>query len=161
MPPFAYPNTDRCTTLAQYIIDLLEANKTGFDLPIEQVFYGMHNMLPKSPCVVVMSGIGDFTLQGVAAPGGRKKNELNILVDVLGADVLTGEATGRLAIDKLAEDVQRFLEASPNMGGLIIHGYVHRRDPGQMFINNSSWRQVRLTFVGESRTYLSPPAAPV
>lgn len=159
--PFAYPNTDRCTLLALYIIDLIEASKGNFDTPIQEVFYGRHNMVPRSPTVVVMSGLGDFTLQGVAAPGGRKKNELSIIVDVLAADVLEGESAGRLKTDTLAEDVQRFLEANTTMGGLIIHGYVHRRDPGEVFINGSMWRQVRLTFVGESRTYLSPPAAPV
>ncbi len=159
--PFAYPNTDRTTFVAQHIISLLEANKNEFATPIVDVLYGKHGMIPNSPTVVVMSGVKDRTLRGVASPGGRTNNEMNVLIDVMGADVLAGESVGRLAIDTLAEDIEHYLHTYPNMAGLIIHGYVRRSDPGELFINNSSWRTVRLTFVGTSLTYLSPPAAPV
>jgi len=159
--PFAYPNTDRGTTLAIHIKDLIDANKGEFDTPIQDVFYGKHTMTPRSPTVVVMSGIMDRTLQGVASPGGRTRNEISVLVDVMGADVLSGEQASRLAVDKLAEDVEKLLHTYPNMDGLIIHGYVRRRDPGEIPINGSMWRAVRLTYVGTSLTYLSPPAAPV
>lgn len=157
--PFASPNTDRSTTLATYIKDLIIANKVG--LGIVDVFYGRHNVAPNSPTVVVATGILDRELRGVAAPGGRTSNELNILIDVMAADVLNGEEVSRLAVETLAENVEKLLHTSPQMGGLIIHGYVRRRNPGEVFINSSMWRVVRLTFVGTSLTYLSPPAAPV
>ena len=158
--PFAYPNTDRTTLLASHIIDLLQAQKSEFATPVIDVLYGKHGMIPNSPTIVVMSGVTDRTLRGVAAPGGRTSNELNVLIDVMGADVLAGESAGRLAIDTLAEDVEHYLHSFPNMDGLVIHGYVRRKDPGELFINNSSWRTVRMTYVGTSLTYLSPPAAP-
>lgn len=159
--PFAYPNTDRGTALAVHIMGLIEANKGEFETPIQDVYYGKHTMNPRSPTVVVMSGITDRTLQGVASPGGRTRNEITVLVDVMGADVLSGEQVSRLAVDKLAEDVEKLLHTYPNMDGLIIHGFVHRRDPGDIPINGSMWRAVRLTYVGTSLTYLSPPQAPV
>jgi len=159
--PFAYPNTDRSTTLAMHIKDLIEANKGEFELAIQDVYYGKHTMNPRSPTVVVMSGVADRTLQGVASPGGRTKNEISILVDVMAADVLSGEQASRLAVDALAEDVEKFLHTYPNMDGLVIHGFVRRRDPGEVIISGSTWRAVRLTYVGTSLTYLSPPAAPV
>ena len=159
--PFAYPNTDRTTLLAQHIVSLLESNKNTFDFPILDVLYGKHGMVPQSPTVVVMSGVKDRALRGVAAPGGRTNNEMNVLIDVMAADVLEGEEVGRLKVDTLAEDIEHLLHTYPNMDGLIIHGYVQRSDPGELFINKSSWRTVRLTFVGISLTYLSPPAAPV
>lgn len=159
--PFAYPNTDRTTLVAQHIIALIEANKNEFTPQVVDVIYGKHGMLPNSPTVVVMSGVKDRTLRGVAAPGGRTTNEMNVLIDVMAADVLNGESVGRLAVDTLAEDIEHYLHTYPNMDGLIIHGYVRRSDPGETFINGSSWRTVRLTFVGTSLTYLSPPAAPV
>lgn len=157
--PFAYPNTDRSTTLAVHIKDLITANKG--ELGIEEVYYGKHTMNPKSPTVVVMSGVMDRTLQGVASPGGRTRNEITVLVDVMAADVLSGEQASRLAVDTIAEDVEKLLHTYPNMDGLVIHGFVRRRDPGEVFISGSTWRAVRLTYVGTSLTYLSPPAAPV
>lgn len=161
MPPFAFPNTDRCTVLASYIKALIIANKALMSTPIEDVFYGKHTMNPRSPTVVVTSGIKDRVLQGVASPGGRTKNELNIIIDVMAADVLNGEEAARLALDTLAEGVEILLHTDPNMGGLVIHGYTRRSDPGEVFINGSMWRSVRLTYVGTTITYLSPPAAPV
>lgn len=158
--PFAYPNTDRTTLVASHIIALLKANQNGFSLPVRDVIYGKHGMVPNSPTIVVMAGVKDRTLRGVASPGGRTNNEMNVLIDVMAADVLGGEAAGRLALDTLAEDVEHYLHSYPNMDGLIIHGYVRRSDPGELFINNSAWRNVRMTFVGTSLTYLSPPAAP-
>lgn len=159
--PFAHPNTDRSTTLATHIKDLIETNKGTFTTPIEEVYYGKHTMTPKSPTVVVMSGMMDRSLQGVASPGGRTRNEITVLVDVMAADVLSGEQASRLAVDELAEDVEKLLHTYPNMDGLIIHGFVRRRDPGEVVISGSTWRAVRLTYVGTSLTYLSPPAAPV
>lgn len=157
--PFAYPNTDRSTTLATHIKNLIMANKG--ELGIEAVYYGKHIMNPKSPTVVVMSGTMDRTLRGVANPGGRTGNEITVLIDVMAADVLNGEEASRLAVDTLAEDVEKLLHTYPNMEGLVIHGFVRRRDPGEVFISGSTWRAVRLTYVGTSLTYLSPPAAPV
>lgn len=157
--PFAHPNTDRSTTLATHIRDLIITQKG--ELGIEDVYYGKHTMRPRSPTVVVMSGMMDRTLQGVANPGGRTRNELTVLIDVMAADVLDGEEASRLAIDRRAEDVEKLLHTYPNMDGLIIHGFVRRRDPGEVIISGSLWRAVRLTYVGTSLTYLSPPAAPV
>lgn len=156
--PFANPNTDRTTTLALDIKQLYLDNQNAYG--VQDVFYGKHKMVPRSPTVVVMSGIAIRTLRGGAAPGGRMRNELNILIDVMAADVLDGEEASRLAIDKLAEDLEKLLYLDVTRNGLVIHGYVQRKDPGELFINNSSWRTVRMTYVGISETYLSPPAAP-
>lgn len=156
--PFANPNTDRTTTLALNIKQLYLDNQLTYG--VQDVFYGRHTMAPRSPTVVVMSSITTRALRGVAGPGGRVRNELNVLIDVMAADVLGGEEASRLAIDKLAEDLEKLLYLDVTRSGLVIHGYVQRKDPGELFINNSSWRTVRMTYVGMSETYLSPPAAP-
>lgn len=156
--PFAYPNTDRTTVLAKDIIALYKANQEEYG--VKDVFYGKHNMTPRSPTVVVMSGVTVRTLRGVAGPGGRVRNELNITIDVMAADALSAEEDGRMAVDTLAEDLEKLLYLDVTRNGLVIHGYVQRKDPGELFINNSQWRAVRMTYVGMSETYLSPPAAP-
>lgn len=155
---YANLNTDRTTVLALDIKQLYLDNKVAYGLG--DIFYGKHIMIPQSPTVVVMSGITVRTLQGVAGPGGKVKNELNIIIDVMADDVLGGEEAGRLAVDTLAEDLEKLLYLDVTRNGLVIHGFVQRKDPGEITINNSTWRTVRMTYVGESRTYLSPPAAP-
>lgn len=147
------PNTDFTSVLAAYIYDLIVANK--YDLGIEDVLYGNNNMVPRNMTVVVTPGRKVRFLQGVSAPGGRVKNELTVLIDVITSDVLSGEKDARLATDQLAEAVEKLLHADTTMGGLLIHGFVHTWDPGETFINNSMYRMVRMTYTGESRTYLS------
>lgn len=147
------PNTDKTSVLAVYIFNLLTANQ--YDLGLTQVLYGNHNMVPKNNTVVVTPGRKVRSLQGVSAPGGRVKNELNVLIDVITSDVLAGENDGRLATDQLAEVVENRLHQDTTMGGLIIHGFVVYWDPGEQFVNNSMYRMVRMTYTGESRTYLS------
>lgn len=158
MVAFANPNTDRSTLIALDIRDLYIANKAV--LGLEDVFYGKHTMAPRSPTVAIMSGLVLRTLKGVAGPGGRVRNEINVFIDVMASDVLNGEQDGRLAVDTLAEDLEKLLYLDTTRSGFVIHGFVQRKDPGEVFINNSVWRMNRLTYVGISETYLSPPAAP-
>lgn len=157
--PFAAPNTDRSTVLALGLKEIVEANK--LDLGIQQVLYGDQLMVPGSPAVVIRAGRKRRTLRGVAAPGGKVDNSLTVLVDVMAADVLSGEEASRLAVDTLAENVEKLFYVDVTIGGLVIHGFVEDWDPGAIFINNSKWRTVRMTYVGRTVTYLSPPAAPV
>lgn len=157
--PFAAPNTDRTTVLAMGLRDLIITNKG--ELGIQDVYYGNHVMTPRSPTVVLRPGRKTRTLRGVASPGGRTENELIVLVDVMAADVLSSEEDSRFALDTLAENVEKLLYVDPTIGGLVIHGFVTTWDPGEIFINNSKWRTVRMTYNAKTITYLSPPAAPV
>jgi len=106
--PFAAPNTDRTTVLCIAIRDLIIANKN--ELGVVDVFYGNHTMVPNSPSVVVKPGRKSRALNGVAAPGGRTKNQLMALIDVLSAEVLSGEEEARLAIDTIAENIEKLLQ---------------------------------------------------
>jgi hypothetical protein len=156
--PFAAPNTDRTTVLALGVKDIIVASKG--ELEIQDVFYGNHTMTPRSPTVVIRPGRKQRALRGVAAPGGRTENELTLLIDVMSADVLSSEEDSRLALDQLAENVEKLLYVDVTIGGLVIHGFVTDWDPGEIFINNSKWRTVRMTYRAKTITYLSPPAAP-
>lgn len=159
--PFASPNTDRTTTLAIAIRDLIKVGGINLGIKPNNVRYGNHLMNPESPTVVIRPGRKRRTLRGVANPGGRTENQIYVLIDVMSADVLPGEEEARIAIDTLAEDVEKLLYVDVTIGGLVIHGFVEDMDPGEILINNSRWRTVRMFYVGKSLTYLSPPAAPV
>jgi hypothetical protein len=148
-------NTDKTSVLADYVYNLLTSER--YELGLEQVLYGKHNMVPKNNTVRVIPGRKTRVLKGVSAPGGRVENILVVLIDVMTSDPLIGESEGRLMTDQLADTVEHFLHQDTTMGGLIIHGFVDTWDPGEEFINNSMFRVVRLTFTGQSRTYLSAP----
>lgn len=148
-------NTDKTSVLADYIFNLL--NNERYELGLEQVLYGKHNMVSKNNTVRVIPGRKTRNLVGVSAPGGRVENILVVLVDVMTSDPLAGESAGRLATDQLADTVEHFLHQDVTMGGLIIHGFVDAWDPGDEFIQNSMFRVVRMNFTGKSRTYLSVP----
>lgn len=157
--PFAAPNTDRTTVLCIAIRDLIIANKG--ELGVVDVFYGKHTMVPNSPTVVIKPGRKSRELRGVAAPGGRTQNQLMVLIDVMAADVISSEEQARLDIDTLAENVEKLLHVDTTIGGYVIHGFVENWDPGEIFIDKSQWRMVRMTYLAKTITYLSPPAAPI
>lgn len=146
-------NTDKTTVVASFIKSLLLDNK--YTLGLTDVFYGNHNMIPRGPVVMLRPGIKDRNLKGVSAPGGRVQNLLTVLIDVMQADPLSGEEKARAFLDDLAESVETLVHADTTLGGLVIHGFVHRWDPGEVYINDTMWRTVRLTHISESRTYLS------
>lgn len=159
MSSFATPNTDRTTVVASGIKEVILANAD--ELGIQDVFYGNHNMTPRSPSVIIRPGRKRRTLRGVAFPGGRTENQLVVLIDVMTANVIAGEEVARLELDELAENVEKLLYVDVTLGGLVIHGFVTDWDPGETYISNSMWRTVRMTYEAKTITYLSPPAAPV
>lgn len=147
------PNTALTTVMAQKIVDTLRLQV--LTLGAAEVLYGDHNMIAKSPAIVVVPGVKTRELAGVSAPGGRTDNYMTVFIDVHTEDVGSGEQVARMQLDQLAERVEAAIHADTTLGGLIIHGFVNRWDPGTTRIANSMWRTVRMTYVGRSKTYLS------
>lgn len=150
-------HTDDDTTVALAIRDLLEANKAT--LLLEDVLYGNHTMIPRNSAAVVMSMGKRRQLAGVASPGGRTQNDMMISIQLHWSRV-GDEETERRAADNRGTVVERLIHEDTTLGGIIIHGYMTEVDRGETLINNSMFRSVIMTFVGQTRTYLSPPAAP-
>lgn len=146
--------TDNTSVLAGYIRDLIEANKVS--LGIKQVLFGNQNDIPYTPTVVVTPGIKRRELRGVAAPGGRTINRMQVFVLVMTSKV-GDEATERMNVDKLSEAVEKLLHTDVQMGGLIIHGFVNNWTPTETFFQQTQgqFRTVRMTYEGMSETYLS------
>lgn len=146
--------TENTSVLAQYIKTKLEANKTS--LGLNMILYGNHNDIPKTPCAVVTPGIKRRELRGVAGPGGRTFNVMNVFVMIF-TDKVGDETTYRLEIDQLSEKIEKLLHQDVQMGGLLIHGFVQEWNPSEVFlpVSQGSFRTVRMTFVGTSETYLS------
>lgn len=145
-------HTDSTAVLAKAIYDLLVANADS--LKLQDVLYGNHLMIPRSPTAVVIAGTKRRELAGVSAPGGRTMNYLTVYIDIHDSKV-ADETTQRQYLDALAESVEHFLHQDVTVGGLIIHGFVNTWDPGESFTQNGQFRSVRMTFTGQTKTYLS------
>jgi hypothetical protein len=81
-------------------------------------------------------------------------NFMTIFIDIHSMKV-GDEETERLALDQLAESAEAALHADVTMGGIIIHGFVHEWNPGETHNQGGEFRTVRLTYIGETKTYLS------
>lgn len=145
-------HTDSPTVLALAIKNKI-ANVAG-NLGIQHVLYGIQTMIPSTPAVVVFAQGKTRTLAGVSAPGGRTENEMTIIIDVHSAAV-GDEAAERQALEELANNIEAELHKDTTMGGIIIHGFVTAWDNGAAQLSGE-FRTVRMTYVGRTKTYLSP-----
>lgn len=145
-------HTDSTATLAKAIYALLSDNADS--LKLNDVAYGNHLNLPRSPTAVVVPGPKRRELQGVSAPGGRTRNYMTVYVDVHSSKV-GSETEQRMALDELGTQIEALIHQDTTVGGIIIHGFVETWDPGETFIQGGQFRSVRMTFVGQTVTYLS------
>lgn len=147
-------HTDKVTVVAIAIKNLLVVNQ--LTLGLEDVLFGFQNMIPRSPTAVVSSGTKRRVLAGVSAPGGRTMNYLPVFIDVHSSRVgPESEEQKQLALETLADNIETLIHQDTTLGGIIIHGFVQSSDPGVSFIGNSQFNTVRLTFEGQTKTYLS------
>lgn len=147
-----YPHTDQSTVLAQAIVTKIRTAQTS--LGLDTVLYGEQNNVPGGKAAVVYCGTKRRPLAGVAGPGGRTDNFMEIIIDVH-YSVYSTEEDGRLAADKLAEGIETLLHQDTTVGGIIIHGWVNEWVPGVVFKENSMYRTVRLLYVGRSKTNIT------
>jgi len=151
-------HTDRDEVIADYIWNLINNNKVA--LQLDEVLYGNHNMITMASAAVITAMGKRRRLSGVSAPGGRTENDLIVIIAMHWSKV-GDEATERRNADNRARLIENKLHEDTTLGGNIIHGYVTEVDRGESeMATGSMFRSVRMTYVGTTKTYLSPPAAP-
>lgn len=145
-------HTHKSTVLALAIRDKIIANKANLGLDADSfVAYGDHNNVPGGKAVTVSAGTKNRELAGVAGPGGRTLNQMEVVVTVYYMKT-EDEASARLTCDQLAENVEELLHQDTTMGGIIIHGFVNQWVPGVIVRETSMFRVVQLHFVGQTKT---------
>lgn len=147
------PLTDKTTVLAQYIQSLINTNKAA--LGLDDVLYGEHENIPKAKTAVVNSGTKTREIAGAAMPGGMSLNRMTVIITVYNSTV-GAEGVQRLAVDQLAEAIEALLHTDTTMGGLLIHGFCETMDPGIKFNTGSMFRVTQITFIGQSKTRITP-----
>lgn len=145
-------HTHKSTVLAIALRDIIIANKPSVGLEEgDFVAYGDHNNIPTGRAITLASGTKLRELAGVAGPGGRTKNTMEVVISVY-YSVIENEADARLAVDQIAENVEDLLHKDTTVGGIIIHGFVQEWTPGVIFRETSMFRVVQLHFVGQTKT---------
>lgn len=144
-------HTDKDEVLALAIEALLITNKVA--LGLQDVLYGDHVNVPKSPTIIVMPLGKVRELEGVAAPGGRTKNKLMVGLEVLVSKV-QDERSGRVETDALASVIEDFLHNDTTVGGILIHGFVTQTQRGNATFSSGMFQSVRMSFEGTTKTYL-------
>lgn len=151
------PHTDDDVVVAEYIFDLITANKAN--LLLDDVLYGNHTQIPLGGTAIVTAGGKRRELAGVSAPGGRTTNTMSVLVELHWSKV-GDEATERRAVDNRATALEQLVHQDTTLGGIIIHGFFEQVDRGETESSNTGmFRTVRMGFTGISKTYLSNPTA--
>jgi len=145
-------NTEFTSVLAQGILSILVNNQTS--LGLKDILYGNQVMIPKSPTAVVIPGPKHRELAGVGGPGGRTLNMITVYIDIQSSKV-GDEAEERLALDQLAEKVEKLLHSDTSINGLVIHGFVTDWIPGESTLRNGEFRSVRLSFTGQTKLQLT------
>lgn len=145
-------HTHKSTVLALAIRDKIRNNKVelGFD-DDSFVEYGDHNNVPGGKAATISAGTKNRDLAGVAGPGGRTENIMEVVVTVYYM-VVQAEADARLAVDQIAENVEDLLHEDTTMGNIIIHGFVTQWVPAIIMRETSMFRVVQLHFVGRTKT---------
>lgn len=150
-------HTDDDTEVALAIRDLILTNKEI--LLLDDVLYGNHTMIPRASAAIVIAMGKRRSLAGVSAPGGRTQNDLLVAVQLHWSRV-GDEETERKAADERGTALERLIHTDTQVNDLVIHGFVTEVDRGESVVGNSMFRSVMMMFIGQTRTYLSPPAAP-
>lgn len=145
-------HTHKSTVLAQAIVQKIKDNKVAVGLDADSfVEYGDHNNIIGGKAVTVASGTKDRELAGVAGPGGRTDNFMEVVITVYYMKT-EAEATARLTCDQIAENVEDLLHEDTTMGGIIIHGFVRQWVPGIITRESSMFRVVQLHYRGRTKT---------
>lgn len=144
--------THKSTVLAQALLQIIRDNKVEVGLDADSfVEYGDHNNITGGKAVTVQAGTKNRELAGVAGPGGRTLNILEVVITVYYLKV-EAEATARLAVDQIGENIEDLLHQDTRVGGIIIHGFVRQWVPGVIVRETSMFRVVQLHYVGQTKT---------
>ena len=150
-----YPYSADPTVIAQLCLDKIEAAMATFDLPVQDVFFGDQDRLPRTPAVCIEPSTKSRTLAG--APN-MTLNEFEIFFLVYHLAVQGNQIT-RKEVDHLAYQIEFLFHqdlqlknggATPNL----IHGYVRSHESGYVYKGNTLYRTARLTYIGTNKTSL-------
>jgi hypothetical protein len=143
--------------IAEYIEALLNTNKATLvstdgspPVVIQDVWFGEQEKYPRVPCIAVEPDDAPVTLSG---PTYRGETNFSVFVLIFHAGVQDNQLT-RKQVGQIGKVTQHLLNADPQMGGLLISGFVANNQSGYVYRSGTMYRTVRLTYTGMSKVAL-------
>lgn len=136
--------TKSSVAVTQAIIDLLVLHSP--DLGLLEVHYGDQQILSKYPCAVVETYPKSRDLATTRQLDVTIRTGITIYYGKLQSTEITKKDT-----EAIAELVEDLLHNDPQLGGLVVFGYVSRTEPGVSVRQGAMIRATRLVWEGRSR----------
>lgn len=151
----SYPYPADPTVIAQRIFDKLDANKATFDTPVQDVFKGDQDRIPRTPAVCIELGDKSRELQG--APD-MTLNTYEVLILLYHNKVQDIQDTYE-EVNHLAYQIEHLLHQDLQLKNgtsnpYMIQGFVTRHEPGFSNKAGTIYRSARLTWTGTNKTSL-------
>lgn len=148
-------NTDRMTAITQKALAIYKTppNPTTLGIGIPDMYFGDQNRIPRTPALCVDSGDYSRTLSGRGGKG-RTDNIFTVFTMFYLCKVADIQAT-KLSVEQLAETAMDILHADVTFGGLVIHGFVTKIEPGYSMRQGVLFRTARMTWEGLTKTLIA------
>jgi hypothetical protein len=149
------PYTTDMSVIADLLVAKIDLAKANFRIPVELVFYGDQDRIPKTPAICVDPS--DLSREISGAPD-MTTNDM-LLYIMIYHNKAQDNSTTRREVDMIAYDVTQLIHAdlqlttggpTPNM----IHNYVRAYESGYTYKRDTLYRSGRLSYFGRNKTSL-------
>lgn len=148
--------TSKVSVIASELKTRIDAVKGTFTPPIQDVWYGDQDRIPRTPALCVEPSDKARDLEGVP---NMTRNEFEVFLLIYHNKAQDNQDT-RLEVDQIAEQVEDFLHTDLQLvvagNPLIIHGYVTRIESGMQYKQGTLYRAARITYYARNKTSLAP-----
>jgi hypothetical protein len=136
------------TNFCNYTFDSLVENKEA--LGLADVFYDDQNQIPRTPTACVVPDEKSRELAGVPR---LSQNTFGLYVLLYTSKIGDVQDNARDAL-AFAEQVEFFLHSDPTLGGLVVHSFCTRTEPGYRTRDKTTFRACRIKFEGINKSVL-------
>jgi hypothetical protein len=139
--------TSDYSVVAEAIKDLYELDTS---IGLEAIYYGDQDKIGSTPCIVIEPGP---TEDRPAGANFRTEHTFTMFLILYLARIQSTQTT-RLELDQMVAKAVSVLHADKQLGGLVIHSQVIRREPGYARNGSQLRNAARITWQGMSLTYV-------
>lgn len=148
------PCTDSLFVVTDHLFTLMNTNKATFTTPVQDVFYGDQNRIPRTPAITVAASQKTRELAG--APR-QMMNNFEVFVNIFFSNVRDITLNHREA-DQLAEEVEAKIHEDITFNGRVINSFVALNEAGFLNREDTQFRGSRL--IVQAMTKKGLPLAP-
>jgi hypothetical protein len=146
--------TNNPSDITKKLIALIEPYEYETDKTFAAVYYGLQNLIPKTPAVVVDRAVMDVL---PSETGPRRQNTFTVDITIYHVQITKGKQVSAQEADAMAEGLKEYLNGYPRLeDDLVYQAYVSNVSPGfgrLLFNTNDMFQATNLRWTGDSLTY--------